>query len=243
MSRIQVPRGSTQAQVNESVFHDLKSVLGESKGLRFMDAPCGEGVFLRFLLEQFPDSTGTGVEVFRFPAHHPSAKLSYHYADLSKSFQVGEKHDVVTCISGVMEFENTSLFLETCRDHLKPGGWIVVTNDSMQMVRDRLSFLFFGKVRRFALSLMPGSPTYKCVSIQELHRILETHGFEVVKIKYTSRRAEDWLALPLALLLYPFTAILLMREKSKMSLKRRFELFPFLALLSRHYYLVARLKA
>ena len=235
------PKGNTQFQVTQSIYEYLQQA-NRPGPLSFLDLPCGQAEFLKFVVEQFPKSEGLGIEIKPFPEHHETNELKFKYLNLSQPFKLEKKYDVVTSISGVMEFENTALFIDSCRSHLKDDGLLFITNDNIQTLRDRFSFFCYGKLRRFPMCMTPGQPTYKSVPIQELHKILIERGFNVLKIQYTSTRLGDWLSLPVALVFYAMMAFYIAREKSTMPMKRRFELFPLKALMSRHYYLVAQPK-
>jgi len=236
---------NTQSQVNQRIVEEISQHLKAVKNPAIMDLPCGNGSFLQFLSEKFHATHSTGIEIERFPTHEAlEARKNIHflYTDLSKPFNANHTFDIITSVSGVMEFENTSLFLEQCFLHLKSDGTLFLTNDNIATIRDRFSFLFFGKFKRFAMNLWPGFSTYKAISVQELYKMLKERGFEIEKVVYTDARFEDWLFLPLALLLYPFQAHYIFWEKSPMPRKIRFELFPLRSLICRHYFFVARKK-
>lgn len=234
------PKGNTQLGVTKKIYEWLGPALMQDPQLVYLDMPCGEGDFIRFLKKHHPELQAHGVEVTSFPTHAAMSSIRLHYTDLSKPIELKEQFHVITCISGVMEFENTGLFLQSCWQHLRPGGHFFVTNDNVMTIRDRLSFLFFGKVKRFQLSMVPGTPTYKYLSIQELHRILLQTGFKIETIAYTSLRKEDLLMAPLAAFIYIFQWLFLRFEKTAMPWQRRLQLFPFQALLCRHYVIHAR---
>lgn len=240
MDSLPIPHGNTQPQVNGELIVELSLYLDGKESPQLLDLPCGDASFLEYLSLRFPESRCYGVEIERMPVHEERKNIHLVYTDLSKPFELHEKFDAITSVSGVMEFENTSLFLENCYEHLKPNGLLLLTNDNISTLRDRYSFFLFGKFRRFALNLWPGFATYKAISVQELYKMVKERGFEIERVVYTAARIEDWFLLPIALLIYPFQAMYFLREKSPMPRKIRFALFPLRALLCRHYFFVAK---
>lgn len=230
-----IPRGNTCAGVNRAIIEYLLRLPREARPARFLDVPCGSGVFLATLRQFFPDAVVRGGDV---QAPEPATEVAR--VDLSRPFALFAplKFDVITSISGVMEFDNTRQFFETCADHLAPDGLLIVTNDNVVAIRDRLSFLFLGKVRRFRLFVGPEDPTWKLISIQNLARSLHDAGFSIREIRYLSARRKDWLLLPLAAVIWPFQWIYVRRARSKVPAARRREMFPFRALICRHYMIV-----
>jgi spermidine synthase len=81
--------------------------------------------------------------------------------DASRPFNVfaQTKFDLVLSVSGVMEFDNTLQFFEQCKNHLKEGGTLMVTNDNVVSLRDRLSYFWLGKVRPYQVFATQNQPT------------------------------------------------------------------------------------
>lgn len=69
------------------------------------------------------------------------ASADFAAVDASPPLEVfcEQPFDVVVSVSGVMEFDNTQQFFETCYKHLHSGGRFIVTNDSSITVWDRIS--------------------------------------------------------------------------------------------------------
>ena len=232
-----VPKGNTCEGVNECILSHLAGMPGDWNGSRFLDLPCGRGEFMEALRDAYPGAAVHGADL---TANGESSQV--RKVDLSRSFRVFPEltFDVVTSISGVMEFGNTLQFICSCRDHLCPNGLLIITNDNIQTTRDRLSFLFLGRVRRFKLYAAPGEPTWKMVSIQNLVRCLQDSGFTIETITYTSTGVKEWLLAPIALLLWlPLWLRVRHWEKAKGNALPA-KMYPFRSLFCRHYVLVAR---
>jgi 2-polyprenyl-3-methyl-5-hydroxy-6-metoxy-1,4-benzoquinol methylase len=241
---VDVPRGNTQKHVNRDVLRYVLERSGLSASARVLDVPCGAGEFLGLLRRYWPGSELTGGDLRPDAPAVPG--VAYQPVDLSKPFDLragNAEFDLITCISGVMSFGNTQAFVANCARPLRPGGQFVVTNDNVGTVRDRFSYLFTGRVRRFKLLFETTESISQLVQLQELHRLLEAHGLQVREVFYTSLYPEDFLFLPLGLLLYPMQWLYLRRLKHPLPQTRRRQMFGFRSLLYRHYVLVGEKRA
>jgi 2-polyprenyl-3-methyl-5-hydroxy-6-metoxy-1,4-benzoquinol methylase len=229
----QIPKGNTCHGVNRAVVEHLLSVDATWAGKRILDMPCGHGVLLKVLREFFPSAVIKGADLRPaegFAAHEVAA------VDASRPFRIFQegKFDVITSVSGIMEFHNTRQFFETCREHLAEGGQLVVTNDNVITVRDRFAYLFFGRTRLFRLLVSPELATWKPVPMQCLGRMLHDAGFVIRSIRYVSARPKDLWLLPLALLLWPFQWAQFQVEKAAVPKELRKMMFPFRTMICRH---------
>ncbi|WP_070741609.1 hypothetical protein [Hymenobacter coccineus] len=171
--------------------------------------------------------------------------MRYVPTDLSRDFPFAAEpaFDVITSISGIMCFGNTAQFIGRCAARLAPGGLLVVSNDNCLTVRDRLSYLFTGRVRRFRLLFEPDEGNHQLVQHQELKRLFDVHGVELKRVLYTAFYLEDLLYVPLAALLWPWQWLRLRRLRSSTPHAHRAELFGFRSLLHRHYVFVGEKRA
>ena len=237
-----VEKGNTQKGVNKNVIRFLCNYYKDPKKLTSVfDAPCGQGEFLRSLKRFFPGAHIEGQDLFAEPL--PEIKDHFHRGDLRTAFlNKTQKFDVITCISGVMVFDHVTGFIETADKHLNHGGLLIITNDNILTLRDRFSFLFFGRLKRFKLPYSVEEGNWNVMLIQGLWKLLRMNKFEIVKVEYASHYAEDLLFAPLAVILYPFWWLYIKLSKGEMDQKTRQELFPFSALLARHYIIYAQKK-
>jgi 2-polyprenyl-3-methyl-5-hydroxy-6-metoxy-1,4-benzoquinol methylase len=239
----QVPRGNTQKHVNRDV---LAYLLGHEAprlsrpGLRWLDAPCGAGELLAQLRRFFPQAALSGTDVRAEAPAVPGAPVQYVRSDLSQGVPFAEAppFDVITSISGIMCFANTAQFVAGCAERLRPGGLLLISNDNCLTVRDRLSYLHAGRVRRFNLLFEPTEGNFQLVQHQELKRLFDVNGIALTRVVYTSLYTEDLLYLPLALLLWPWHWWQLRRARSSTGHALRQQLFGFKSLLYRHYFFV-----
>lgn len=234
-----VPRGNTSAGVNRTIIEHLLSKLEPGTTAALLDVPCGKGEFLDAVKRFFPETETYGADITEPPggfAHH-FARIDAAHSSLAFD---GTRFRLVTCISGVMEFDNTLSFFEGLRDLLDPEGELIVSNDNLLSVRDRILYLLFGRHRQYKMAIPFDAPTWKIVPLQNLLRVLFEAGFEVTAIRYVPPRTSDWIWLPLAALIFPFQYLYLRSKGEEQDLSVKRAMFPFISLLSRHYIVVCR---
>ena len=228
-----IPKGNTCDGVNRAIVELLLASGRDFTRAAMFDLPCGDGTLVRTLRRFFP-----GAEVQGGDLTEPQGEDTswFQRVDASRPFDLtGRKRGVICCVSGVMEFDNTLQFFESCRRHLAADGLFIVTNDNLVTVRDRLAFLACGKTRRFELFGTPDRPTWKSIPLQNLVRILHDAGFAVRSIRYVGAKPKDWLMLPPALLLWPGQWLYAALSRSRLPLQTRRAMFPFRSLICRHY--------
>lgn len=241
-SSLTAPRANTQKDVNTTVWSELSKKFGRSSRFTILDNPCGQGEWLQFVQSQNPNAEAIGVDLFgpeQISERIPCYKLDSS-GDWATNCATPESVDIVTCISGVMAFDNLTRYFKQSHSILKSSGLLVVTNDNTWTLRDRISYLFNGRVRRFRLSYNTNEGNWNNVSIAVLVQMLEKSGFEITEIKYTAFYPEDFALLPLALLLWPWQWLYRQIEGTNRQPAFRQRLYPFSALLARHYVIFAK---
>ncbi len=234
-----IPKANTQKNVNQVVYESLSLKLeigAADKSL--VDAPCGNGEFAKFLREKYPNLEIKAVDLF---TEVSDSNIQFYKMSAHDFFaqQKPASIDFITCISGVMCFDGIPNLISSFFKVLKPSGMLVMTNDNIMTMRDRLHFLFFGHFKRFKLLYSINEGNWNLILPQALVSLLQKNGFKIIRIKYTSIYFEDLLFLPFALVVYPLFALYLLLRKSHLSIGERFELFPFQSLISRHYVITA----
>lgn len=237
-----VARGNTVAGVNEIIIRFLLNSGINFAGQKLLDAPCGDGAFLTAVNKYLPALEIAGADI-KSPKIFPG---KFFQIDARRAFEISlrEKFNVITCISGVMEFDNTQAFFEQITKHLTADGLLIVTNDNLLTIRDRLLYLLFGRTKQYRLFIELTKPTWKLLTLQNLRRILWESGFEVGEIRYAPVSPAEWLWLPLALPIY-FLQYLYLRfaeNSSDSSFSERTKFLPLISMMSRHYVLVCRLR-
>jgi len=232
-----IPRGCTSRGVYKTIIEYLLQSGDTFDGKAILDIPCGEGSFISSLQLFFPKALLRGCDL-RKPTN--LAQGDFSQIDANHPFTVfpGITFDVIFSISGVMEFDNTLQFFTQCGNHLRDGGLFLVTNDNVAGIRDRLSYFWFGKPKQYSLFVTQDQPTWKVIPLSNMIRILQDAGFRIQEIRYVSLRWKDWLALPLALLIYPIQLLHMRNANTSIPITLLHEMYPFRSLLSRHYIIV-----
>lgn len=244
-SHTQVPKGSTCPGVHALVLQLLTQNVPTEGAKSLLDIPCGKAEFLSVLHQLFPGWTLHGADLFTAPK---SEGYSFHQVDAAKGFSISSHpaFDYVTCISGVMEFDNTLNFFKDCNRHLHDRGILFISNDNHGSVYDRLSYLFLGAFRRpYRIFVAPGQTTWRVITINNLCRILLDSGFEVVDVHYVSTSFKDmFLGILFGPLLYTIQRVYRFLDKatrrSAVSQHLQRKLYPFKSYFCRHYVLVCK---
>lgn len=235
MPTIQIPQGNTSAQVNETVFQELQPHL--KPGSHLVDVPSGQGEWLQFLAEHFPEVQFSGFDI------HPQVTgkgFEYKSMDLTRQSLPQSQYDLATSISGIVCFGNHLHFFRSIHESLKPGGRLFLTNDNHWTLRDRVQFLLFGHFKRFPLVYRPGEGNTQNTSQMAVLDGLSKAGFKVEMVRYMSIRPEDWIWLPLCLALYIFQALKIFSSPEHPNFPSKWNIYAPLGLLARHYLIVAR---
>jgi SAM-dependent methyltransferase len=233
-ANIKVLRGQTQINVNNTILTYLYNRFSTADKISLLDLPCGNMEFLTYVKEIFPFFHLNGADIL---VPDKAASLNFYQMDLTSDFTIpeGEKFDVVCSISGVMMFSNTLSFIKNCSSRLKDGGTFILTNDNNATIKDRLAYLFLGRYRIFNLIFEDDQPMTENVPINELVRLMRTHGIEIDDIEYTSLYAKDLLFLPFAIISYATQCLYLKRLKTALPAKLVKMMYPFKHLFCRHY--------
>jgi SAM-dependent methyltransferase len=236
----EIANGNTQKGVNKNIIQILQAFAKHQSLMQILDIPCGQGDLARALQVYFPKAAIIGADIATIES--TVGNISFFKLDASKPFSApnGAQFDAILSVSGVMDFDNTGCFIETCSNLTRENGIFIVSNDNIATLRDRLSFLFFGRFRRFRLFVQPGGPTYNPIPLQLLYKILKDKKFDVLSVKYCSAFPEDFLLLPFAAIFYLFQVAYLLKEKSVVPYRERLKLFPWQSMIYRHYIIEAR---
>ncbi|MGI8634111.1 MAG: methyltransferase domain-containing protein [Segetibacter sp.] len=208
-----IERGETQKNVNEQILKHLSNKFSSDKSLKILDLPCGSSLFITYLTKLFPNAEIFGADIQK---HSDGNSERYLQMDLSKDLLLKkeEKFDLITSISGVMMFSNTSNFISNCVNHLHKEGTFIVTNDNFRTIKDKLSLLFLGRDRLFKMIYEDSEEVTQQVPIQELCRLLRINVMTIAKIEYTSFYIKDLIYLPIAILIYPIQCAYIWRHKT-----------------------------
>src|SRR5258708_37614620 len=110
-----IPRGNTAPGVNREIIKYLQTAEATGGGFTELDIPCGNGEFLDTLMGFIPDARVTGSDIKTPPGDFKHQFVQFD-ASGNLEFPTSEQFDLITCISGVMEFDNTSSFLSKLQE-------------------------------------------------------------------------------------------------------------------------------
>ena len=106
----------------------LLARLGEIRGLRVLDAGCGEGYLTRILAAAGADATGIDISprlIAQARAKDPGGDITYQVADLSKPLP-GPPFDVIASYLVLNDVPDYRGFAATLAGALRPGGVAVL---------------------------------------------------------------------------------------------------------------------
>lgn len=233
-----IARGNTVPGVNRAIIEYLLTHHTELKGA-VLDVPCGDAAFLNAVKDFFPE-----VEAFGADIKPPDNNSSHRFFEIDARqpfvIETDKEFQLITSISGVTEFDNTQQFFEQLKPHLNAGGLLIVTNDNIFSVRNRVLFLLFGRFRQTHLFMANDEPTWKIIPLQNLTRILSEAGFKVDEVRYVPAKLSEWLWLPVALPIYVFQYLYLRFGENGTAFAAKTSMYPFTSLIARHYFLVCR---
>ena len=233
---LDIPRGDTCPGVNRAIIELLISLERDFAGESFLDVPCGRGEFLDTIRRVFPDARTIGADKVR---HQSFAHEFFQFdAESGKGLDDIKDCSVVTCISGVMEFDNTLAFFRSLERLSGDNALIIVTNDNLLTVRDRLLYALFGRFGQYRS--IPGrrGPTWKMIHLSNLERLLNDAGFRVKEVRYVIANWTTWLWLPLAVPLYLIQLLYFLAAERDIPFHATLRFFPFVSTLARHYLFV-----
>lgn len=156
------------------IYGQVKKARPDGK-TKLLDAGCGTGNLLKFLLEKDP-----GLELYGIDLHPNTHKgITFMEGDVLK-VKPDIKFDVVTSLASIEHVDDAALFVERLKDLLSPGGIFVVNT-----VNTRGAFYTTAKVLN---KLGIKGPYHSLHELAHLHhftngslkRLLEEHGFEII---------------------------------------------------------------
>ena len=117
----------------------VASILNRLRPASILDAPSGNG-WLKGLL-RFETSID-GLDLFALPPEG-YARFSNVDLDMGLPNDLG-LYQAIVCCEGIEHFGNPNLFFKTAREHLAPGGKLIVTTPNIWFPAARLQFFLRG---------------------------------------------------------------------------------------------------
>lgn len=105
----------------------------------------------------------------------------YYQRDLSKTFDLDEKFDVISALEVLEHMTDTDLFLENCWNSLKEGGYFLLTTPNINSLRNRVLVPF---------GIYPAGMEYRNIihhvrlyNVATLRKHLSEHNFDVELVR------------------------------------------------------------
>jgi SAM-dependent methyltransferase len=135
------------ANTHQAALDLAQSLVGDLRGLKACDVPCGRGSMSARLASAGVDVTGVDVEAAADYLGDASRRVLH---DVDQGLPFPEKSfDVVFSIEGIEHLENPSAFLRECARVLRPAGWLFVTTPNVDSLRSRWVTFTRGHPRYF----------------------------------------------------------------------------------------------
>jgi ubiquinone/menaquinone biosynthesis C-methylase UbiE len=170
--------------------------LGDVRGLRVLDACCGEGVFSRLLQRHGAQVTGVDlsprlIEIAR--RKDPGGSMDYRVADLgTPDVAVAEHFDAISCHLGLNDVADYCGFAGTIASVARPGARIILgfNNPYSAVVRGHINDYFDSGARP-----LYGGLSERGVQAHYYHRTLEEYidafleaGLQLVSLRDVVQR-------------------------------------------------------
>lgn len=228
------PKGNTQPGVLQKIYDFLQDRQINPKTI--LDIPCGKGEFLAFLKQAYPMAKMIGVDLFEKPL--AAIEKDFIKSDMRVwDFAKNQKFDLIFSVSGIMQCDDLFGFFEKAEQHLNSGGHLIVTNDNVLTIRDRISFFCFGEVKRFRKYFSTDEGNWNLVLIPALIKHFEMKKFQEVEIQYCSLKTEDLAFAVFIPFFWTMDMLHLLLAKSDWPIKKRFSVYTWKHYLFRHYFI------
>ena len=192
-------QGIASTNIHNKVFDLLQS---RSLAGRILDAPCGQGVFARRLLQAGFEAVGIDVE-----AQKEKPEFEYHRADIGRVLPLAaDSVDIVTSIEGIEHLEKPFEFVRECHRVVAENGVLIMTTPNISSIRSRWRWFWTGfhNKCKYALDEYNPSPLHhiNMFSFPKLRYLLHTNGFTIEEVTTNRIKPINWLYLPFVPLIY-----------------------------------------
>jgi len=156
--------------LHELVISAVKTRLGESKGLRILDAGCGTGRLCQ-LLQEYGEVSGCDISTEALELCRRRGLNSLFQADLNDVSFLPAQYDLITSIDTLyhMAIKDESVVLNKFHDALKPGGILILNLVAHEFLRSTHDVAVH---------------TRKRYTRREVEVLLESCGFRIIVSSY-----------------------------------------------------------
>lgn len=190
------------------VMEMVREVAPVAPGGKWLDLGCQLGQFLSVVradlqveragVDQFrrEEAVGLAAKYFQLAIERPEDVLDpswrYFTREIDKGgIAIGERFNVVSALEILEHMVDTDAFLQTCSDHLEPGGLLVISTPNINSLRNRV---------QVPLGKYPAGLEYRNVihhvrlyNLDNLVSHMADHGFERVAVRGVTFFRMRWL--------------------------------------------------
>ena len=192
---------------HEAIYDAVAEILSPLPRGRLLDAPAGEGALASRLV-------GLGFDVWCCELHPDMFRLPgvrIERADLSATLPYdGESFDYVVCVEGLEHIENPCQAVREFGRVMRRGGHLIVSIPNILNIEERLKWLLYGYTSHFKplsleyLAKLDGefrgreevALHINPVAYSELRYMLESSGFEILRLYRDKPKKNLWAYLP-----------------------------------------------
>jgi len=167
--------------VQESSKKVVAAILNNKKPKTILDAPCGKG-WLQQRLEYKADVDG--IDLYDDPA---GGYRTFSKVDLDEGIPESlPRYDSIVSCEGIEHIGNPALFLKTARQHLAPGGLLIITTPNVWYPEARLQYFLRGFFPGFPCRIggieLGAHLHITPWSYPQLYLFLQLHGYRDIEI-------------------------------------------------------------
>ncbi len=131
------PEHAAAPNTHNRVYELVQHYLGEMRGKKVCDLPCGAGAFSARLGKLGAQVKAVDIEAVE-PFYFDPARRVLADANCTLPFADGE-FDAMVSIEGIEHLENPSFFMRECARLVKPGGLVFISTPNVDSYRSRRS--------------------------------------------------------------------------------------------------------
>ena len=159
---------------------------------KVLDIPCGEGAFIRRLLEKKLDvCAGDCVDIFKVGG------ADFKKCDMNRPLPFEEdEFDAIVCVDGIEHIERPFDFIRECRRIIRNKGVLVISTPNISSLRSRWRWTltdFHNKCKSPLYEAIP-SPLHhiSMLSFPNLRYMLHTNSFRIHSIRTNRVKTISW---------------------------------------------------
>jgi 2-polyprenyl-3-methyl-5-hydroxy-6-metoxy-1,4-benzoquinol methylase len=166
--------------VNDKLIEIILKNTGESKSFDVLDIACGKGYNSMVLISKRKNARIDCVDINDRQFLVKDKNVKFRKADLNKGLSTDKKYDFIIATEIIEHLENPHSFMRDCYNHLKIGGYLLMSTPNVDNIYSVLRRIIAGKPLYFSLDEPSGhiSPVH-LVTIKEILRIIGAKNYKI----------------------------------------------------------------